>query len=206
MLNLKLSHIIGLALVILITFSTFLSGVSEIDDEDERDFGSVTSVEKYDDLINLDDQGIVDIPFLIIPLYHKTPANLFLNQTRENIYDIISRNPGITFGTITRELRLAAGECQYHVRVLEREGYIKSKRTGKYTRYYLTGQKASEVSKIQEQILLAIKDKEGLSQTQIASILGISRQVVNYNIKPLVKKGEVIEVREINRCRYFIAD
>jgi predicted transcriptional regulator len=146
---------------------------------------------------------VVPTPF-VIPLYYKTPQNLFLNETRVNIHEIISNNPGITFGAITRELDLAPGECQYHVRVLEREGYVKSKRAGKYTRYYLTGQKVSEHSKIQEQILSKVREKEGLSQSEIAVELGTSKQVVNYNIKHLLKKGEIIKVRENSRCYYYM--
>ncbi|UCG68310.1 MAG: winged helix-turn-helix transcriptional regulator [Thermoplasmata archaeon] len=146
---------------------------------------------------------VLPTPF-VIPLYYKTPQNLFLNETRANIFDVVSINPGITFGAITRELGLAPGECQYHLRVLEREGHIKSKRAGKYTRYYLTGQRASEHSEIQEQILLTIKEKEGLSQSEIASELGISRQVANYNIKSLLQNGAIIEVRENSRCYYYM--
>jgi predicted transcriptional regulator len=181
----------------IITLSTILPNLQEIETHD---------LEK-DNIVDTTHSQEIDIvtptPF-IIPLYYKTPQNLFLNETRANIFDVVSDNPGITFGAITRELNLAFGECQYHIRVLEREGYIKSKRTGKYTRYYLMGQKVSEVSKIQEQILLTIKENEGLSQTEIAKVLGTSKQVVNYNIKPLVKNGFVLEIKENGRCFYYI--
>ena len=184
-----------LTLLVIVTLSAVLPYFQEIeasDFQEENNLETLTSQES---------EIIASTPF-IIPLYYKTPQNLFLNETRANIFEVVTDNPGITFGAITRELNLAPGECQYHIRVLEREGYIKSKRTGKYTRYYLVGQKASEVSKIQEQILVTIKEKEGLSQTEIAEELGVSRQVVNYNIKPLVKDGYVVEIKENNRCCY----
>jgi predicted transcriptional regulator len=181
----------------ILMLSAFLPYFQEIDAADSQD-------EETLDIHNFQGSDIVAPTPCAIPLYYKTPQNLFLNETRANIFDLVSENPGITFGAITRELNLAPGECQYHIRVLEREGYIKSKRTGKYTRYYLAGQKAADVSKIQEEIIHVIKEKEGLSQTQIAENLGISRQVVNYNIKPLVKDGYVKEVKDNSKCCYYI--
>ncbi len=203
----RLSFLIAMTFVILLPISMMIPNFQEIEDSDSQNLDFSESEAEGEDsylgMPGIQDTESVNPLFLIIPLYYKTPQNLFLNETRANIHEIISSNPGITFGAITRELGLAPGECQYHIRVLEREGYIKSKRAGKYTRYYLTGQKASEVSKIQEQILLTIREKSGLSQSEIALNLGISRQVVNYNIKILVKKGEVIEVRENHKCCYY---
>jgi predicted transcriptional regulator len=185
-------------LIFIITISTVLPCFQEIEASDSE--GEDNYFDSQDSRKN---DIIAPSPFLI-PLYFKTPQNLFLNETRANIFDVISNNPGVTFGAITRELNLAFGECQYHIRVLEREGYIKSKRTGKYTRYYLIGQKVSGFSKIQEEILFKIKEKEGLSQSEIAAELGISRQVVNYNIRFLVRDNKVLEVRENSKCSYFI--
>jgi predicted transcriptional regulator len=184
-------------LIIIIIISTVLPYFQEIENADIEVGDGVNVFETEDS------NHVAQTPFLV-PLYYKTPQNLFLNETRANIYEVITDNPGITFGAITRVLSLAPGECQYHIRVLERGGHIKSKRTGKYTRYYLVGQRASEVSKVQEQIILTIKENEGFSQTEIALELKISKQVVNYNIRFLVKNGYVLEVKENGRCSYQI--
>lgn len=184
-------------LIIMITLSTILPYFQEIEAIDPQEENEEYVFESKE--IDL----VAPAPF-IIPLYYKTPQNLFLNETRANIIEIVTENPGITFGAITRELNLAPGECQYHIRVLEREGYIKSKRTGKYTRYYLAGQKASEVSKVQEQIIFTIKENEGISQSEIAVELDTSKQVVNYNIRILVKNGYVLEIKENGRCCYYL--
>ena len=189
--------IIAIALMFIITLSTILPNFHETEVVDLQENKNLNTFESKE-------IGIAAPTPFIIPLYYKTPQNLFLNETRANIFEVVSDNPGITFGAITRELNLAPGECQYHIRVLEREGYLKSKRTGKYTRYYLVGQKASEVSKIQEEIILTIKENEGFSQTEIAEEIGTSKQVVNYNIKPLLKNGFVLEIKENGRCRYYI--
>jgi predicted transcriptional regulator len=189
--------IFAVALMFMIILSTILPNFheTEVVDLPENEHLSTFESEEID--------IAAPTPF-IIPLYYKTPQNLFLNETRANIFELVSESPGITFGAITRELNLALGECQYHIQVLVREGYIKSKRTGKYTRYYLVGQKVSEVSQIQEEIILTIKENEGYSQTEIALELNISKQVVNYNIKPLVKNGFVLEIKENGRCCYYI--
>lgn len=202
--------LLPMTFVILLPVSMMLPCFQESEDSDSQDLNlsrnDAIDEDFYSGMPCVQDTESVNPWFLIVPLYYKAQANLLLNETRANIHDIISSNPGISFGAITRELGLAPGECQYHIRVLEREGYIKSKRAGKYTRYYLTGQKASEVSKIREQILLTIREKGGLSQSEIASNLGISRQVVNYNIKPLVKNGSIIEIRKNGRCFYYSSD
>jgi DNA-binding MarR family transcriptional regulator len=206
----RLSFLLPMAFVILLPVSTMLPSFQEIEDSDSQGL-DLSENEAGDEDFYLDMPGVQDTEgmnpwILIIPLYYKTPANLFLNETRANIHEIISSNPGITFGAITRELGLAPGMCQHHIRVLEREGHIKSKRTGKYTRYYLIGHRTAEVSKVQEQITLVIKEQEGISQSQIAISLGISRQVVNYNIKPLVKNGSIMEIRKNGRCFYYSSD
>ena len=146
----------------------------------------------------------MNISFLAFPLYSKVSTNVFLNETRANIHQLISNDPGITFGTITRELELANGAAQHHIRVLEREGYVKSTRVGKYTRYYLTGHEISEITELQERILNEIIETEGMSQSQIASSLDTSRQVINYNIKHMVENDLIKEVHIDNRCIYYI--
>jgi predicted transcriptional regulator len=185
------------SLIIMITLSTILPYFQEIEATESQKGNEV-------DIFESQESDLVAPTSLLIPLYYKTPQNLFLNETRANIFEVVSDNPGITFGAITRELSLAPGECQYHIRVLEREGYIKSKRTGKYTRYYLAGQKPSEVSRVQEQILFTIKENEGFSQTEIAQEIETSKQVVNYNIRILVKNGYLLEIRENGKCFYYI--
>ena len=146
----------------------------------------------------------MNISFLAFPLYSKVSTNIFLNETRANIHQLISKDQGITFGAITRELELANGTAQHHIRILEREGIVKSKRVGKYTRYYLTGHEESSLTEIQEKIMNEIKATEGLSQSDIASSLDTSRQVVNYNVKHLVETSLIKEVYIGNRCLYYI--
>ncbi|MEW5760824.1 MAG: winged helix-turn-helix transcriptional regulator, partial [Candidatus Thermoplasmatota archaeon] len=123
----------------------------------------------------------------IIPLYSKiNESDLFKNATRANIYALIINKPGITFSSITRELKLENGTATHHIYILEREGYIKSKKTGKYRRYYQTGFKASGLNDIQDKIVSAIVENPGISQTEIAIKLDLSRQVVNFHLKGLI--------------------
>lgn len=146
------------------------------------------------------------IPPFVSPLYLKLNASDILdNQNRANIYGLISNNPGISFGTVTRELRISNGTVQHHLRILESQGYIQSKRKGRQTRYYPAGTKVSELSDTQDSILMSVKENPGISQSDIARNLNISRQLVNYNIKILESKGliEVIRVEGKSSCYSF---
>jgi predicted transcriptional regulator len=165
---------------------------SEFEDED---YGFFTSSKRE---LNANfGRDIHDIPILVSPLYLKLNASEVLdNQNRANIYNLISSNPGISFGTITRELRISNGTVQHHLRILETHGHVQSKRNGRQTRYYLTGVRTSELSQTQESILQAIEENLGSSQSDIARSLGISRQLVNYHIKILVDKGLIEVVKE----------
>ncbi|WP_232054827.1 winged helix-turn-helix transcriptional regulator [Thermococcus sp. 2319x1] len=51
-------------------------------------------------------------------------------STRERILDYVTKNPGITFRKLAQELNIGIGNLQYHLRHLEKEGKIISKRLG----------------------------------------------------------------------------
>ena len=75
---------------------------------------------------------------------------------------------------------------------------------GKYTRYFSRGKKVTNLTETQENIFKEITENEGSSQSDIGLILGVSRQVVNYNIRYLLEKDLIEEVRVGNRCQYYL--
>ena len=180
------------------------TGSAELSNTDLAFNGLVDLHEHHLDELTHPAAQSMNISFLAFPLYSKVSTNIFLNETRADIHQLISKDQGITFGAITRELDLANGAAQHHIRILEREGYVKSIRVGKYTRYYLTGHDGSDITELQEKILTEVIGTEGMSQSDIASSLDTSRQVINYNIKHMVENGLIKEVHIDNRCVYYI--
>jgi DNA-binding MarR family transcriptional regulator len=131
-----------------------------------------------------------------IPLYTRITNGQVLKQdTRRNIYDYIASNPGAYFSSIMKNLKLKNGVTSYHLAMLEREGYIKSTIMGLYKRFYVNGASTKEfpLSKIRREILKTIVDNPGISQTDIASKLGLSNQVVNYHIG-ILKEANIIKI------------
>ena len=143
-----------------------------------------------------------------IPLYSRITNGQVLKQdTRKNIYDYIASNPGIYFSSIMKELKLKNGVTSYHLAMLEREGYVNSKYIGLYKRFYVNGASTQEVphSKIRREIIQIIRNNPGITQTQMASSLGVSNQVVNYHIGILGKANFIKIVKEGFRTKCFIS-
>jgi predicted transcriptional regulator len=122
---------------------------------------------------------------------------------RTDIYNLITENPGITLGAITRKLKLRTGTASHHIRILEREGYIKSSKTGKFRRYYRLGVKPTGYNEIQDEIVSKIQAEPGISQSELGRELDLSRQLVNYHIKDLVSANIIISEKIGNRCVCF---
>ena len=130
----------------------------------------------------------------IMPLYSKlNTSDIFSNNNREDILNLITNNPGITLGAITRKLKVKTGTAAHHIRILEREGYIKSSKTGKFRRYYRIGVMPSGYNEIQDDIISTVNKNPGITQSDIARELHLSRQLVNYHIKNM-DSSDIIKI------------
>ena len=94
------------------------------------------------------------------------------------IYDYIRNKPGSHLRKINKELTLAMGDTQYHLRNLEKSGVVKSKRIGIYKVYYtvsiLEGREESILATLQQEtpreIVIHILEHPGATQSEIAII------------------------------------
>jgi len=144
---------------------------------------------------------------LLLPVYVKLRREEVLDQyTRGKIHGYIIANPGEHYNSIKAQLRLKNGTLAYHLRVLEREGYVKTTRDGMFKRFYpdsaLLPRRRSEFSAIQEIVLENVRSSPGITQNELARRMGVSSQVVNYHIRNLVAAGAVRLDREgrLTRC------
>jgi DNA-binding transcriptional ArsR family regulator len=103
---------------------------------------------------------------------------------------------------IIQYLDLHNGVGAYHLKVLEREGYIKSIRDGIYKRFYPRNMRIPEkrlhLSRIQRDVLSEIQKHPGVTQKQIAKLLDESKQVINYNVK-ILENASLIRVERYGR-------
>jgi DNA-binding transcriptional ArsR family regulator len=136
------------------------------------------------------------IKFLFLPLYSKLKKEKLLNQfTRGKIYGYILANQGEHYNSIKNALDLSNGSLTYHLSVLEREDMIKSRIDGRYKRFYPKGAPTSShdgsdlMSMPQRYMYEIVKRTPGITQIEIAEIMGESKQVINYHIKLLENRG-----------------
>jgi predicted transcriptional regulator len=118
-------------------------------------------------------------------------------ERREEILRLIRQRPGMTFRELARELGIGIGDLQYHLRRLEREGKVFSKRMGRRRYLFPTGFE-EEAGKLlvamatetrRELLLLLIEGPK--SQWELAEMLGVSQPTVSYHVKELEKLGVI---------------
>jgi predicted transcriptional regulator len=147
--------------------------------------------------------GYLALISLFLPLYVRLKKKDVLSHfTRGQIFGYIQANPGAHYNAIIQYLGLQNGVGAYHLKVLEREGYIKSFRDGIYKRFYPKTMRIPEkrlhLSRIQRDILGQIQKHPGITQKQIAKLLEESKQVINYNVKVL-ENANLIRMERIGR-------
>jgi predicted transcriptional regulator len=140
--------------------------------------------------------GMVAMLSLLIPLYSKLHKEEVLDQfTRGKIQGYITAYPGEHYNSIKTQLGLNNGVLAYHLRVLEREGFVTSLRDGVYKRFYPRDtplpKKRGQFSAIQDMIIENIRETPGISQDGLARKMKVSNQVIYYHIRTLMAAGVV---------------
>jgi predicted transcriptional regulator len=115
------------------------------------------------------------------------------HMIRGKIQGYVIANPGAHYNQIKYDLDLNNGSLAYHLKVLEREGYIKSMRDGMYKRFYPSSAKVPKerLTPMQRRIVEQIRKRDGVSQARIAKLIEESPQVVNYHMGIMSKAGIV---------------
>jgi predicted transcriptional regulator/chitodextrinase len=157
------------------------------------------------------DNGRYRFYSFLLPLYTKLKKEEILDDfTRGKIYGYILANPGDSYNSIKKALKLSDGSFYHHIHILEKEGIIKSARDGTYRRFYPSGMRIpsnkGSLKSSQLLIIQKIQEHPGISQKDIAALLGVSSPTINYHIKELIKLGIIRAERAGMRLRYFVAD
>ena len=151
----------------------------------------------------------------LLPLYTRLNKDEVLDQyTRGKIHGYIIANPGDHYNIIKKKLNLRNGTLAYHLRVLERENLIKSKRDGIYKRFYPSEMSPSEIEKIktnghkltkkQRKFLEIIRGRPGVSQKELVLMSRMKQPAVNYHIRLLLDNKYIISKKDGRETRYYI--
>ncbi len=145
------------------------------------------------------------------PLYSRIKKDEVLDHfVRGQIYGYIVSNPGKHYNSIREKLQVTNGTLSYHLRTLEVQGFIKSRKESIYRRFYpiemkFPRDKGVKLSDMQITILAALRRRPAPTQKDIAGDLGISQQVASYNLRILARKG-FVQVRKEGRKRMYYPD
>ncbi len=148
--------------------------------------------------------------FFLVPLYSKLRKEEVLNQfLRGQIYGYIMAYPGENYSSIKRAMDVGNGTLTHHLYILEREGFVASRVDGRYKRFYPSGivrkgRPPARASMIQKAILKMIAQNPSMTQKEIALSLETSKQVINYHIKALEKRGMISIMRNGSDLRYRV--
>lgn len=124
-------------------------------------------------------------------------------EPRKKIYRVIEDNPGLHLREIDRKLDIPLGTIRYHVRVLEKNDMIVSRKEDKYKRFYATGEvdhadkKKLEVlrKELPRTIILFLLEYPDSKHGEISESLAVADSTLSYYLKKLRKK-DMIERRD----------
>jgi DNA-binding MarR family transcriptional regulator len=144
-----------------------------------------------------------------VPLYTKIKHNETLdNFVRGQVYGHVRSKPGTHLNEIRRTLKVGNGHLIYHLSVLEREDFIRSKKDGRMKRFYPTKMKIPEetgikLSSTQQNILDYLETHPFSDQTRIVRGIGKSQQVVSYNLNTLIRTNLILEEKRRGKKVYL---
>ncbi|WP_455391978.1 Kelch repeat-containing protein [[Eubacterium] cellulosolvens] len=143
---------------------------------------------------------VIVVIILLIVIYLRVESDrVFRNILRKVIYKTIEENPGIHFRQIMRELDLKPGVLAYHLNILEKKEYIKSRQKGIYRCFYLSNIKSDfkiVLSDLQQNILITINENPGITLTELSQALGKNKMVLNYNTHKLEDAGMIVKEKK----------
>jgi predicted transcriptional regulator len=135
-------------------------------------------------------------------------------EIRIRLLDIIKSKPGIHFREILRESKIAMGELEYHLHVLERMELVSKKPNTHYTRYfpaYELGPKDRKIMSLLRQpmlreILLYLIQNEKATHKDIKVNFKLVKSTVTFYMKKLEKSGIVEKEKKGRNVIYRVKD
>jgi predicted transcriptional regulator len=148
------------------------------------------------------------LKFLILPLYVKLSKKDVLDHfIRGQIYGYLVVHPGDNYTTIKRNLNLTNGTLTYHLDVLEREGFVKSQLRGTRRFYYPKEARMPDngtgFPAIKNDMIMRVEESPGITISDLATLLGVSRQLTNYHLRALIQEGYVQVERKGMKTRCY---
>lgn len=126
-----------------------------------------------------------------------------MSETRHRVRSHVEANPGIHFNAVGRELDIATGQTQYHLRRLRKSGALRSLDVCGRTHYFPTGYSKEEQAAIAllrrettRELVVLLLDGETDRPAELAEAADVARSTVEWHLSNLLEYGLAEKVRE----------
>ncbi len=144
------------------------------------------------------------------PVHAPVREEVVDNETRGMIRGYVCAVPGAHYNDILRRLKLSNGLVIYHLKTLEREGFIKSRSEGRWRRFYPATMTLVDLpptlDKVQRIIVETVRENEGLVEREVARMLHLPPSSVNRQMTRLAEQGILMFERHGMTIRCYMAD
>lgn len=117
-----------------------------------------------------------------------------MTETRGVVREHVETHPGVYFNELTRDLDIATGQAQYHLRRLLDSGVVDSEAVRGRTHYFPTGYDPWERRTIAllhretvRSIIVYTLEVSEASATELTEELGVARSTVSWHVSTLVE-------------------
>jgi len=144
----------------------------------------------------------------------KKRLSLLLNPIRRRIYEIVCESPGIHFYRIVSELATSQGTLDWHIRQLEKDGFLNSTKFGGKRIFYprmLSSVESAKAfaalrSQTAQEIFRHVINTPGMNQQELANAVGVHHDTVRYHLTRFEKVGLVERYRDGREVRVFLGE
>lgn len=128
------------------------------------------------------------------------------NEIRAGILRHVGQHPGVRYEALRKALGLSNGALAFHLRVLEREGYVTVRSQWTRRAFYASGAAPPPAEPTgARDVLLRLAREAPLTQAEAARRLGVSRQLARYHLLALERDGLLVAAREGRAVSYRAA-
>jgi DNA-binding transcriptional ArsR family regulator len=135
-------------------------------------------------------------------------------ETRRRIYDHVVAHPGQHLRELQRQLGMAGGTLEYHLRVLVKEGLLAQRRQGRYVRYFAAsglGRREKDAMAVLRQVVprrvcALLVERPGQSHGELLAQFQLAPSTLTFHVKKLTA-AELVEARREGReTRYWLRE
>jgi len=138
---------------------------------------------------------VVFVAAALVALQHTrlVREEILQREVRRLIYECIQGHPGSSFTEIRNAVGLRNGVAAYHLRVLEKQGLVHTKKGRHYRWYYPNGDvslwRGFPLSALQKSLLEEVHRAPGIGIRELARNVNHHHASVAYNVKGLAREG-----------------